>query len=92
VTWRRWAALSESLGGGDVALLGAFVSVVGGGVVGGSELASLDGFVGVVWAGDMASSSGGGVDEPAPDWPKCGQSPGRSMAAGAAAHGGGGRW
>jgi hypothetical protein len=30
VTWHRWAALSLSSGGGDVALLGGFIRVVGG--------------------------------------------------------------
>ena len=44
----------------------------------------------VTWRCLAAVLSGSGVDEPAPDWPKCGQSPGRSMAAVAAAHDGGG--
>ena len=35
---------------------------------------------------------GGGVDEPALGWPKCGQSPGGLMVVVAAAHDGGGRW
>ena len=48
-----------------------------------SSLASLG-------ASDVASF--GGVDEPAPDWPKCGQSPGGSTAVVAATHGGGGGW
>ena len=39
---------------------------------------------------DVASLGAGGIDEPAPDWPKSGQSPGGSTAAVLAARGGGG--
>jgi len=81
-----------SLGAGDVASLGVVVGVVG--------RRRWRRWVPVTWrrresslasleASDVASF-GGGVDEPAPDWPKCGQSPGGSTAAVAAAHGGGG--
>ena len=46
----------------------------------------------MTWRRLAASLGGGGVDEPAPDWPKCGQSLGGSTVAVAAAHGGGGGW
>jgi len=39
---------------------------------------------------DVALLGAGGIDEPAPDWPKSGQSPGGSTAAVLAARGGGG--
>jgi hypothetical protein len=59
VTWHRWTALLESLGGGDVAGLGGIV-----GVVGGNGMASLDGFAGAVGGGDVAPLGGfvGGVE------------------------------
>lgn len=44
------------------------------------------------WASLVGVVGGGGIDEQAPGWPKHGQSPGRSMAAVAAMHSGGGGW
>jgi len=44
----------------------------------------------VTWRRLVALLGGGSIDEPAPDWPKCGQSLGGSTAAVVAAHGGGG--
>jgi hypothetical protein len=97
VTWRGMGVI----GAGDVALSGGVVV----GVVGRRRRGRRGQPVmwrrqEVAWAslvaGDVASGGGvvggGGVDEPAPGWPRCGQSPGRSMAAVAAAHGGGGEW
>ena len=77
-----------SFGGSDVAVVGSFVDVVRGG-----DVAPLGGLVGVVEAGDVASldsfvggvGDGGCVDEPAPAWPRCGQSLGHLSAAVAAA-------
>ena len=66
----------------------------------GSRWAGSRALLGRLLGSDVAGSwallggvvGGGGVDEHTPGWPKHGQSPGRSMAAVAATHGGGGGW
>ena len=74
-----WAVMWQAIGSrwaGSQALLGG---LSGGDVA--HSWASLGGVVG-----------GGGINEHAPGWPKHGQSLGRSMAAVAATHSGGGGW